>query len=165
LIDMKTENINDLPLIPDGWRLVEQHEKDGRFKGRCRVLHSEGMGWRGHGGVRWDGNLPTRQYIVECQLPPAQETDTPRCPNCGSDTPRVDAELKRIENDEDKYPERYDTYIAMVDFARTLERENARLREALANLIPFAEYPCGMGTIKGMKLVKAAKGTLKALTP
>ena len=38
-----------------------------------------------------------------------------------SQTPETDAALKRIEDDEKCYPDRYDTYIAMLDHARSLE--------------------------------------------
>ena len=39
------------------------------------------------------------------------------------ETPRTDAELTRIEDDEKQYEDRYDCYIAMLSFARQLEQE------------------------------------------
>lgn len=63
---------------------------------------------------------------TDCCPTPRTDVATQECPHCGPNaTPRTDAELKRIEDDESGYPERYDTYIAMVAFARELERELA----------------------------------------
>lgn len=50
-----------------------------------------------------------------------------------SDTLRTDAEVKRIENDEKKYEDRYDTYIAIINFARQLERELNEAKRELEN--------------------------------
>lgn len=48
-----------------------------------------------------------------------------------SETPEVDAEVKRIEADERRYEDRHDCYCALIDFARRLELRCKRLEEAL----------------------------------
>ena len=54
-----------------------------------------------------------------------------------SDTPRTDKEMHRIEDDDEKaYPEPYDTYLAMLEHARTLERELAEKDRLLRASVP-----------------------------
>lgn len=58
-------------------------------------------------------------------------------------TPRTDAEMNRIENNEKLYEDRHDCYCALLDFCRKLETELDQLRveiERTQSLLKFAEW-------------------------
>lgn len=55
-------------------------------------------------------------------------------PSPDSPTPLVDAEVQRIENDEQEYEDRFDCWCAMIQFARQLEREREALDDKVSDL-------------------------------